>query len=118
MPGPAIHSGCFYLQETSRDRLPGFFTAARARGITTSFDTNWDPTERWDGGVAAMLGPATSSSPNATEARRIRPDDVGGRPGARPGSAVGATMGSIVAVKLGPGALACRADGPLVECRR
>ena len=27
-----IHSGCFYLQETSRDRLPGFFASVRARG--------------------------------------------------------------------------------------
>jgi sugar/nucleoside kinase (ribokinase family) len=125
LPGPLldrvrhIHSGCFYLQETSRERLPSFFAAARARGITTSFDTNWDPTERWDGGVAKMLGACDVFFPNAAEARRIaRLEDVeeAARALARMG-AVGRTDDSpIVAVKLGvAGALACRAEGPLLR---
>jgi len=114
-----IHSGCFYLQETSRDRLPGFFAAARARGITTSFDTNWDPTGNWDGGVAAMLGACDVFFPNAVEARRIaRLDDVleAARALARIGGAGRTDGGPIVAVKLGAaGALACRAEGPVVR---
>ena len=114
-----IHSGCFYLQETSRDRLPGFFAAARARGITTSFDTNWDPTGNWDGGVAAMLGACDIFFPNATEARRIaRLDDVeeAARALARVGAAGRTDGGPIVAVKLGAaGALACHAEGPLIR---
>lgn len=114
-----IHSGCFYLQETSRERLPSFFAAARARGITTSFDTNWDPTEGWDGGVAKMLAACDVFFPNAAEAQRIaRLDDVeeAARALARMG-AVGRTDGGpIVAVKLGTaGALACCAEGPLVR---
>ncbi len=114
-----LHSGCFYLQETSRDRLPGFFAAARARGITTSFDTNWDPTGNWDGGVAAMLGACDIFFPNAAEARRIaRLDDVedAARALARVGAAGRTDGGPIVTVKLGAaGALACRADGPLIR---
>ena len=55
----------------SRDRLPAFFAAARARGLTTSFDTNWDPTEQWDGGVREMLRAADLFFPNAAEATRI-----------------------------------------------
>lgn len=114
-----LHSGCFYLQATSRERLPGFFAAARARGITTSFDTNWDPTERWDGGVATMLGACDVFFPNATEARRIaRLDDVeeAARALARMGATGRTDGGPIVAVKLGAaGALACRAEGPLVR---
>jgi sugar/nucleoside kinase (ribokinase family) len=66
-----VHSGGFYLQERSRDRLQAFFATARARGLTTSFDTNWDPTERWDGGVRAMLRAADLFFPNAAEATRI-----------------------------------------------
>jgi sugar/nucleoside kinase (ribokinase family) len=66
-----VHSGGFYLQPRSRDRLPAFFASARARGITTSFDTNWDPTERWDGGVRDMLRAADLFFPNAAEATRI-----------------------------------------------
>jgi sugar/nucleoside kinase (ribokinase family) len=114
-----VHSGCFYLQETSRERLPGFFAAARARGITTSFDTNWDPTGQWDGGVAAMLRACDVFFPNATEARRIAGlDDVeaAARALARTGAVGRDDGGPIVAVKLGPeGALACRADGPLIR---
>jgi sugar/nucleoside kinase (ribokinase family) len=114
-----IHSGCFYLQETSRDRLPGFFAAARARGITTSFDTNWDPTEVWDGGVTEMVGACDVFFPNAVEARRIaRVDDVeeAARSLARTGARGRTDGGPIVAVKLGAaGALACSADGPLVR---
>lgn len=111
-----LHLGCFYLQETSRDRLPAFFAAARARGLTTSFDTNWDPAERWDGGVREMLRSADIFFPNEVEATRIAgvrdPEDaarvlaVGGRPDGGP----------IVVVKRGAaGALACRGDDPIVR---
>jgi len=125
IPGPLldrarhIHSGCFYLQETSRDRLPGFFAAARARGITTSFDTNWDPTGNWDGGVADMLRACDVFFPNAAEARRIAGlDDVeeAARTLARTGAEGRTDGGPIVAVKLGAaGALACRAEGPIIR---
>jgi sugar/nucleoside kinase (ribokinase family) len=114
-----LHSGGFYLQETSRQRLPAFFADARGRGLTTSFDTNWDPTERWDGGIAEMIRAADIFFPNAAEARRIaRVDDV--EEAARALAATGAIGrtdgGPIVAVKLGAaGALACRADGLIVR---
>ena len=114
-----IHSGCFFLQEVSRDRLPGFFLSARARGITTSFDTNWDPSGGWDGGVTEMLRACDVFFPNAAEACRIaRQDDVeeAARALARIGAAERSDGGPIVAVKLGAaGALACRAEGPLVR---
>ena len=114
-----LHSGSFYLQETSRDRLPAFFAAARKRGLTTSFDTNWDPTDRWDGGVADMLRASDVFVPNAVEARRIaRADDVeeAARALVAMGSIGRTDGGPIVAVKLGAaGALACRADGPIVR---
>jgi sugar/nucleoside kinase (ribokinase family) len=113
-----LHSGGFYLGEASRDRLPAFFAAARARGLTTSFDTNWDPTERWDG-VAEMLRVADVFLPNAAEARRIaRVDDVevAARLLAERGSVGRTDGGPTVAVKLGAaGALACLADGSIVR---
>jgi sugar/nucleoside kinase (ribokinase family) len=114
-----LHTGGFYLLETSRDRLPAFFTEARGRGQTTSFDTNWDPSERWDGGVTAMLRASDVFFPNATEARRIAGvDDVDEAALALAATgAFGRTDGGpIVAVKLGAaGALACRAGGPIVR---
>jgi sugar/nucleoside kinase (ribokinase family) len=114
-----VHSGSFYLQESSRDRLPAFFAEARERGLTTSFDTNWDPAERWDGGVRDMLRASDVFFPNAIEARRIaRTDDVDAAAAmlAAQGAIGRADGGPIVAVKLGEGgALACRGDGPVVR---
>jgi sugar/nucleoside kinase (ribokinase family) len=114
-----LHAGAFYLQDASRDRLPAFFAAARERGVTTSFDTNWDPSERWDGGVVEMLRAADLFFPNAAEACRIAGvDDVDAAvlALATTGSVGRTDGGPIVAVKLGAdGALACRADGPIVR---
>jgi sugar/nucleoside kinase (ribokinase family) len=116
-----LHSGAFYLQDTSRGRLPAFFAMARGLGLTTSFDTNWDPTEGWDGGVLEMLRVVDIFLPNATEAQRIAGvDDV--EEAARALAANGSVGrpstddGPIVAVKLGAaGALACKADGRIVR---
>lgn len=114
-----LHAGSFFLQTTSRDRLPAMFRAARERGQSTSFDTNWDPEERWDGGVRAMLAAADVFFPNELEARRIAGiDDV--EAAARELSRIGADGrsddGPLIAVKLGPdGALACRSRGPAVR---
>jgi sugar/nucleoside kinase (ribokinase family) len=114
-----LHSGGFYLQETSRARLPAFFAAARERGLTTSFDTNWDPADEWDGGVSAMLRAADVFFPNAAEARRIaRLDDVdrAARALAASGSIGRSDGGPIIAVKLGAaGGLACRSDGTVIR---
>jgi sugar/nucleoside kinase (ribokinase family) len=105
-----LHSGSFFLQARSRDRLPGFFEDARARGQTTSFDANWDPEERWDGGVRAMLQAADVFFPNAIEATRIAGvDDVeaAARDLARVGSEGRSDGGPLIVVKLGrEGALA------------
>jgi sugar/nucleoside kinase (ribokinase family) len=114
-----LHAGSFYLQDTSRSRLPGFFGEARGRGLTTSFDTNWDPTGGWAGGVVEMLQVADLFFPNEAEVRNIaRLDDPeqAARALALAGSAGRTDGGPIVAVKLGAaGALACRADGPVVR---
>ncbi len=114
-----LHLGAFYLQETSRERLPGFFAAARARGLTTSFDTNWDPTGGWDGGITAMLQASDVFFPNAVEARRIaRIDDVedAARALVEQGAIGRSGDGPIVAVKLGAdGAIGCGPDGQIVR---
>ena len=123
-----VHLGAYFLQGGAGDgagggggggRLPAFFAAARAQGITTSFDTNWDPTERWDGGVAEMLRSCDVFLPNALEARRISgKDDVedAARELVRIGGIGRPDGGPIVAVKLGSqGALAVGPGTPLVR---
>jgi len=42
-----IHSGSYFLQENMRAHWYDLFAKAKARGITTSFDAGWDPSERW-----------------------------------------------------------------------
>lgn len=115
-----LHSSCFFLQEASRGRLPAFMARARARGLTTSFDTNWDPRERWDGGVLDMIRACDVFLPNEVEARRIaRRDDVqeAARELARIGGRDrGAGEGPTVVVKLGAkGALAVGPDASLIH---
>jgi len=114
-----LHSGSFYLQDASRDRLPAFFAAARRGGLTTSFDTNWDPAQGWDGGVMDMLRASDVFLPNATEARRIAgTEDVeeAATMLAAQGSIGRTDGGPTVAVKLGTaGALACQGGGPIVR---
>jgi sugar/nucleoside kinase (ribokinase family) len=113
-----LHTGCYFLQEVSRGRLPSFFAAARERGLTTSFDTNWDPSGAWVD-VEAMLPACDVFLPNEAEARRISGlDDVGeaARRLARIGAAGRTDGGPVVVVKMGAaGALACRADGPVMQ---
>jgi sugar/nucleoside kinase (ribokinase family) len=109
-----LHVGSFFLQAASRERLPRFFAEARASGQTTSFDANWDPAERWDGGVRSMLGASDVFFPNAVEAKRIagRDDvDEAARELARIGAEGRSDGGPLIVVKLGAeGALAHRLD--------
>ena len=44
-----LHIGSYYLQHALRPDLPALFATMQAQGGTTSLDTNWDPTEQWDG---------------------------------------------------------------------
>jgi sugar/nucleoside kinase (ribokinase family) len=114
-----LHVGGFYLQEASRARLPGFFVKARARGLTTSFDPNWDPSEQWNGGVLAVLRAADVFFPNAAEAARIaRVDDpeAAAIELASAGAVGRSDGGPLVVVKRGAaGAIAGRAGQALVR---
>jgi sugar/nucleoside kinase (ribokinase family) len=107
-----LHLGSYFLQRTSRDRLPAFFRSAHEAGLTTSLDCNWDPDESWDGGIDKLLPMTDVFFPNAAEATRMaRVDDVekAARDLARMGSTgrLGGRNGLTVAVKRG-------ADGALV----
>lgn len=107
-----LHLGSYFLQRTSRDRLPALFRSAQESGLTTSFDCNWDPDDGWDGGIDRLLPMTDVFFPNAAEATRLaRVDgveeaarDLMGR-----GSTgrIGGRIGLTVAVK-------CGADGALV----
>ena len=61
-----LHVSSFFLTPTLARALPSLLAEARAGGITTSLDTNWDPAERWEG-VADCLPHLDLLLPNAVE---------------------------------------------------
>ena len=90
-----IHAGSTAIQPRLRQGLPELFREARAAGVTSSFDTNWDPDRRWQG-IDGLLASADVFFPNEREAgahlgrggsarggARARGEGRGGR--ARPG---------------------------------
>jgi sugar/nucleoside kinase (ribokinase family) len=66
-----VHVSSYFLQRWLARELPAVFERVRARGATTSLDPNWDPLERWDGGLRELLGATDVFLPNAAEATRI-----------------------------------------------
>lgn len=62
-----LHLGSFFLLDQLRSDVPRLFAHARALGLSTSIDTNYDPSERWDGGLAAVLRSTDVFLPNETE---------------------------------------------------
>jgi sugar/nucleoside kinase (ribokinase family) len=62
-----LHVSSFFLQEALRPGLAGLFARARRAGLTTSLDTGFDPSGRWDGGLRETLGETDLFFPNEVE---------------------------------------------------
>lgn len=95
-----LHVASLFLLPELAAALPGLLADARAAGLTTSLDTNWDPAERWDG-VEACLPHLDVFLPNAAEAMAIA-RSIGGQPAdAQAAARILAAHGPIVVVKDG-----------------
>jgi sugar/nucleoside kinase (ribokinase family) len=101
-----VHVTSYFLQTRLVPEVPQLFRRARAAGVTTSIDPNWDPSGRWDGGIDEAVAEAGFFFPNEEEAMRIaRVGDV------RAAAEALAAMGPAVVVKRGPaGALVATHD--------
>ena len=66
-----VHAASYFLQRRLAPDLLALFERVRADGVTTSVDPNWDPSERWNGGVRALLRHTDVFLPNATEATHV-----------------------------------------------
>jgi sugar/nucleoside kinase (ribokinase family) len=64
-----LHLGSYFLLDAIRPDLPALFSRARENGVTTSLDTNWDPSGRWD--LADMLLHVDVFFPNENEVLHI-----------------------------------------------
>jgi sugar/nucleoside kinase (ribokinase family) len=83
---------------------------ARAAGATTSFDPNWDPDERWDGGIVDALAEADLFFANDEEAKRLARTDS-----AENAARALAAHGPVVVVKLGADGALAVSGGDLVR---
>ena len=65
-----VHFASYFLLPSLAAALPSVLRTLRSRGITSSLDTNWDPSERW-AGLAAALPLVDILLPNLEELRAI-----------------------------------------------
>ncbi len=66
-----VHVASYFLQPRLAAALPTLLAEARRAGASVSLDTGWDPAERWDGGLPAVLKQVDIFLPNEVEAQRI-----------------------------------------------
>lgn len=66
-----FHHGSHFLQTNLLPGISAVFQQARAQGITTSIDPNWDPAQCWDGDLPNILPYTNLFFPNDQEAQHI-----------------------------------------------
>jgi sugar/nucleoside kinase (ribokinase family) len=97
-----LHVASYFLQTNLQPDLPDLFQRAQSLGLTTSLDTNYDPSEEWRG-FDRLLAVTDVFLPNQTEALSITKDS-----NVENASRRLAHSARTVVVKLGAdGALAC-----------
>ncbi len=62
-----LHVASYFLQDALRPGLPRLFERARSLGLSTSLDTNYDPSEQWRG-FDELLAVTNVFLPNEAEA--------------------------------------------------
>ena len=98
-----LHVASYFLQTRLQPDLANLFQRAHLLGLTTSLDTNYDPSEQWLG-FDELLSVTDVFLPNKTEALSITHSD-----NVETAARQLAQKAKLVAVKLGAeGALACR----------
>jgi len=91
-----LHICSYYLMKSLQPAYPDILGRAKRLGVTVSLDTNWDPEEKWDGGVKDILPYVDVFLPNESEIAHITGED-------RPENAArrAAELVPVVAVKRG-----------------
>lgn len=62
-----LHLASYFLQTALKPQVPALFRKARQLGLTISLDTNYDPEEHWNSGLAEALSCTDVFMPNAGE---------------------------------------------------
>ncbi len=100
-----IHVASYFLQTSLQPGLPGLFARAQALGLSTSLDTNWDPSGKWRG-FNSLLQKVDVFLPNKKETLALT-----GTKRIGPASQKLSGLCKVVAIKLGAdGAIAQRGE--------
>jgi len=104
-----LHVASYFLQTNLQPDLAALFQRAHSFGLTTSLDTNYDPSEVWTG-FDELLSATDIFFPNKTEALSItRTKDV-------PSAAQKlVTKSKLVAIKLGEQGAALQTDDKMIS---
>jgi sugar/nucleoside kinase (ribokinase family) len=103
-----VHVASLYLQPALATGLAEIFGSAREIGRTTSLDTNWDPSEKWES-IAEILRFTDVFLPNANELKAITGLD-------RTDEAAASLVGNGTTVVMKDGARGARAWWPGGTC--
>lgn len=66
-----LHLASYFNLSNLRPDVPALFTQARTAGLSISMDTNYDPSNSWNGGLSEALNLVDVFLPNETEACKI-----------------------------------------------
>jgi sugar/nucleoside kinase (ribokinase family) len=66
-----LHVSSFFFQEGLRPDVPALFARAHRAGLTTSLDTGFDPSGRWDAGLREALRETDLFFPNEVELKAL-----------------------------------------------
>lgn len=100
-----LHIASYFLQTNLQPGLPNLFQRARALSLSTSLDTNWDPSGGWNG-VRELLPLTDIFLPNENEAIAIS----GARTGGQALKRLGKSNGTVAMKRGAEGALACQGE--------
>ena len=62
-----LHICSYYLLNSLQTVYPALLKKAKEQGVSVSLDTNWDPDEKWDGGIREVLQYVDIFLPNEQE---------------------------------------------------
>jgi sugar/nucleoside kinase (ribokinase family) len=106
-----LHLSSYFLLDNLRPHIPSLFQKARSMGLSLSLDTNFDPLEKWEGGLHQAIAAADIFLPNLVELQAITGEATAERAAARLSESV-----QTVVVKLGAdGAAACVRGGNMLR---
>ncbi len=69
--GRHLHFSSYFFQPGFKDSLHSLFKKAKDSGLTTSFDVQWDPIEKWDLDLEKVLPFVDVFIPNEVELKKL-----------------------------------------------